>query len=77
MCTCFHFVRLDLSNVYGSSETELRELRLFEGGLLQFSELADRRPLLPLKRKNNGEIDYKVRNKYGTRMIRIIYFQTP
>ncbi|OXA57627.1 Chorion peroxidase [Folsomia candida] len=50
---------LDLSNVYGSSETELRELRLFEGGLLQFSELADRRPLLPLKRKNNGEIDYK------------------
>jgi peroxidase len=50
---------LDLSNVYGSSETEMRELRLFDGGLLQFSELADRRILLPLKRKNNGEIDYK------------------
>lgn len=31
---------LDLSNVYGSSETELRELRLYDGGPKRFLIIA-------------------------------------
>ncbi|XP_037082057.1 peroxidase-like [Pollicipes pollicipes] len=38
---------LDASNVYGSSDEEMNQLRLFSGGMLRYTHLRYRKPLLP------------------------------
>ncbi|XP_043188450.1 peroxidase-like [Amphibalanus amphitrite] len=38
---------LDASNVYGSSDEEMTQLRLFNGGMLRYTHLRYRKPLLP------------------------------
>jgi hypothetical protein len=47
---------IDMSNVYRSTDSEVRELRMYQRGLLIFSELSDRKMLLPLKQTKSRYI---------------------
>jgi peroxidase len=66
-----HFI--DASNVYGSNEEEVKALRLFRNGQLQFLGTRNSRPLLPLSTNEGDDCTdlgrdvrcYKAGNKAG------------
>jgi len=72
---------IDGSNIYGSNKETANDLRLFDQGLLSFSQLEDRRMLLPLKsRSPRDEIDYKagdgrVNEMQGLMIVHLIWFR--
>jgi peroxidase len=71
---------IDMSNVYGSTDSEVRELRMYQRGLLIFSELSDRKMLLPLKQTKTRDIDYKagddrVNEMQGLMVMHLIWFR--
>jgi peroxidase len=72
---------IDMSNVYGSTDSEVRELRMYQRGLLIFSELSDRKMLLPLKQTKSRDTDYKaagddrVNEMQGLMVMHLIWFR--
>lgn len=71
---------IDASNIYGSTEEQTRQLRLFQGGLLRFSELGDGKMLLPLRNVGQGAIDYRagddrVNEMQGLMIMHLVWFR--
>lgn len=51
---------IDASNIYGSTEEEERELRLFESGKLRYTDLHFRKSLLPPLEQNKADEECRI-----------------
>ncbi|ODM96552.1 Chorion peroxidase [Orchesella cincta] len=71
---------IDASNIYGSTDEQTRQLRLFQGGLLRFSELGDGKMLLPVRNTGQGVVDYRagddrVNEMQGLMIMHLVWFR--